>query len=50
MIQFGLDEGAPTEEFVITTYLAKVGRLREALDQIGALDGIVVGNLLPMAT
>ncbi|HJM75073.1 MAG TPA: homoserine dehydrogenase [Dehalococcoidia bacterium] len=50
VIQFGLDEGAPTEEFVITTYLAKVGRLREALDQIGALDGIVVGNLLPMAT
>jgi homoserine dehydrogenase len=50
VIQFGLDEDAPTEEFVITTYMAKVGRLREALDQIGAIDGIVVGNLLPMAT
>ena len=50
VIQFGLDEDAPTEEFVITTYMAKVGRLREALDQIGALDGIVIGNLLPMAT
>jgi homoserine dehydrogenase len=50
VIQFGLDEDAPTEEFVITTYMAKVGRLREALDQIGALDGIMIGNLLPMAT
>ncbi len=49
VIQFGLDEQAPTEEFVITTYMANAGRLREALDEIGAFEEIVVGNLLPMA-
>ena len=49
VIQFGLDEQAPTEEFVITTYMANAGRLGEALDEIGAFEEIVVGNLLPMA-
>ena len=49
VIQFGLDEQAPTEEFVITTYMANASRLREALDEIGAFEEIVVGNLLPMA-
>ncbi|MEE8336627.1 MAG: homoserine dehydrogenase [Dehalococcoidia bacterium] len=50
VIQFGMDEHAPEEEFVITTYLANGGRLRTALDQIDGFDEVVVGNVLAMAS
>ena len=50
VIQFGMDEGAPTEEFVITTYTVSGGRLDAALKEIRALDEVVeVGNVLQMA-
>lgn len=50
VIQFGLDEDAPREEFVITTYLAQGGRLEAALDEIRGLDGVIeVGAVLRMA-
>ena len=50
VIQFGMDEGAPTEEFVITTYTVSGGRLDAALAEIRALDEVVeVGNVLQMA-
>jgi hypothetical protein len=45
-----MDEGAPTEEFVITTYTVSGGRLDAALNEIRALDEVVeVGNVLQMA-
>ncbi|MDP6607045.1 MAG: homoserine dehydrogenase [Dehalococcoidia bacterium] len=50
VIQFGMEEDAPTEEFVITTYLANGGRLRTALEQIDGFDEVVVGNVLAMAS
>ncbi len=50
VIQFGMDDGAATEEFVITTYTVSGGRLDAALKQIRALDEVVeVGNVLQMA-
>jgi homoserine dehydrogenase len=50
VIQFGMDENAPTEEFVITTYLANAGRLRAALEEIGGFEQVVeIGNVLQMA-
>ncbi len=49
VIQFGMDEGAPTEEFVITTYTVSGGRLDAALAEIRALDEVVeIGNVLQM--
>jgi homoserine dehydrogenase len=49
VIQFGMDESAPTEEFVITTYLANAGRLHTALEEIGGFDQVVeIGNVLQM--
>ena len=49
VIQFGMDEDAPTEEFVITTYRVDGGRLQAALGEIGALDEIFeIGNVLQM--
>ena len=51
VIQFGIDEGAPTEEFVITTYTVSGGGLEAALAEIRALDEVVeVGNVLQMAS
>ena len=51
VIQFEVEEGAPTEEFVITTYRARGGRLEEALAAIGALDEVIeIGSVLRMAS
>ena len=51
VIQFELEEGAPREEFVITTYLARGGRLEEAVTAIDALDEVIeIGNVLRMAS
>ena len=49
VIQFGMEEGAPSEEFGITTYTVSGGRLDAALKEIRALDEVVeVGNVLQM--
>jgi len=51
VIQFGIDESAPTEEFVITTYLAQRGRLEVALAEIRMFGEVVeVSNVLRMAS
>ena len=51
VIQFELEEGAPREEFVITTYLARGGRLEAAVTAIDALDEVIeIGNVLRMAS
>ena len=51
VIQFGLDESAATEEFVITTYRARGGRLETALAEIRSFEDVAeVGNVLQMAS
>ncbi len=51
VIQFGMDESAPTEEFVITTYLAQGGQLEAALAEIRRFEEVAeVGNVLQMAS
>ena len=50
VIQFEVDEAAPLEEFVITTYLTPGERLTAALDEIRNLAAVVeIGNVLRMA-
>ena len=51
VIQFGMDEGASTEEFVITTYLVEGRRLDSALAELRGLDEVMeIGNVLQMAS
>ena len=51
VIQFGLDETAATEEFVITTYRARGGKLETALAEIRSFEEVAeVGNVLQMAS
>lgn len=51
VIQFGMEEHASTEEFVITTYLANSGRLDAALLKIRMFEEVAeVGNVLTVAS